>query len=139
MSGSCAPGRTGREFNTVPERIVESLTWELVCCFFPVNGPLSADRVLKLSGELRLLERPGSRTAAMAASDFGYENDFDSNWTELLKFLSCGIVDDQVIEDSQDVLPVLDDAFEQRAQLRLADRFPVPLGQDGCGHFDVAP
>jgi hypothetical protein len=86
-----------------------------------------------------LFKRAGSRTAAVPASDFRHENDLNPNGPELLKFLSCGVVDDQVIENSQDVLPVLDDAFKERAQLRLADRFPVPLGQDGCGHFDVAP
>jgi hypothetical protein len=52
--------------------------------------------------------------------------------------LGGGVVADQVFENRKDVLAVLDDALEQRAQPRLADGFLIPLRKHGAGHFDIA-
>src|SRR5581483_6922017 len=41
------------------------------------------------------------------------------------------------IEDGQHVPPVLHDSRENILQLRLALRFPVPLGEHRWRHFDV--
>jgi hypothetical protein len=58
---------------------------------------------------------------------------------KLLEALRGGIVADEVLEDCQDVLAILHDPLEQRAKLRLADGFFVPLGKDSGGDLNVLP
>ena len=56
----------------------------------------------------------------------------------LLKLLHSRVVADEVLENGQNVLPVADDALEQRTQLGITPGFPVPFGQDGRRNFNVA-
>ena len=44
---------------------------------------------------------------------------------------------DQVFKNCENVLAVTHNGFQYRTQLRLADGFFVPLGQDGGGDLDV--
>ena len=57
---------------------------------------------------------------------------------ELLQTLGGGVVADQIFENREDVLPVLNHTFQNRTKLRLALRFPVPLGKDCSRDADVA-
>lgn len=61
------------------------------------------------------------------------------NRSALLKFLRRSVVAEQILEDGQNILPVTNNALKQRAELRLADRLAIPLGQDRRRNFDVAP
>lgn len=61
------------------------------------------------------------------------------NFRELLDFLRGGVVPDQVFKNGEHVAAIFDDAFEHRAEVRLALTFTVPLGEDGGGNGDVAP
>ena len=56
----------------------------------------------------------------------------------VLQTLRSGIVAEQIFENRQDVLAVLDDAFENRPKLRLAFGFAIPFGEHGGGDADVA-
>ena len=58
--------------------------------------------------------------------------------TELLKFLRGRVVTDQIFEDGQDVLPILNDLFQDGAKLRGAHGFLVPFRQNGRGNLYVA-
>jgi len=51
---------------------------------------------------------------------------------KLLQALGCGIVAEQIFENCEDVLAVLNDAFQHRTKLGLALGFAVPFGED-CG------
>ena len=51
---------------------------------------------------------------------------------KLLQALGCGIVAEQIFENCEDVLAVLDDAFQHRTKLRLALGFAVPFSEH-CG------
>src|SRR5271156_2128266 len=88
--------------------------------------------------------------AAMASSTFcirktpTQENHFlrNSNCGEceragLLKFLSGGVVADQIFKDGQDVLAIADDGLEYGAKLGLAHRFAVPFGENRCGDLNI--
>jgi hypothetical protein len=57
---------------------------------------------------------------------------------KLLQTLRSGIVADQVFEDGKNVLAVLHDAFENRAELRLALGFAIPLCEDSRGNANIA-
>ena len=56
---------------------------------------------------------------------------------ELLEPLRGGIVADEVLEYGQDVLAILNNPLEQRAELRLAHGFLIPLGEDGGGDLNI--
>ena len=51
---------------------------------------------------------------------------------KLLQALRGGIVAEQIFENCEDVLAVLDDAFQDRTKLGLALAFAVPFSED-CG------
>ena len=57
---------------------------------------------------------------------------------ELLQTLRSGIVADQIFEDGENVLAVLHDAFENRAELRLAFCFAIPFREDSGGDANIA-
>jgi hypothetical protein len=57
----------------------------------------------------------------------------------LLKFLRCSVVAEEILENRQNILPVADNALQQRAKLRLAHRLAIPLGQDSRRNSDIAP
>jgi hypothetical protein len=57
---------------------------------------------------------------------------------KLLQALGCGIVADKIFKYCENVLPVLNHTFQDRTELRLAFRFAIPLGENGCGDADVA-
>jgi len=47
------------------------------------------------------------------------------------------VVADQVFKYGEQVAAVVDNTFEQAAQMGLPLGFPVPLGQHRCGHRDI--
>lgn len=57
---------------------------------------------------------------------------------ELLQALRGGIVAEQIFENGEDVLAVLDDAFQNRTKLGLALGFAIPLGEHGGGYANIA-
>jgi hypothetical protein len=57
---------------------------------------------------------------------------------KLLQSLRSGIVAEQIFENGEDVLAVLDDAFQNRTKLRLALGFAVPLREHRGGDANVA-
>jgi len=56
----------------------------------------------------------------------------------LLQALRSGIVAEQIFENGQDVLAILDDAFQNRTKLGLAFGFAIPLREHRGGDADVA-
>jgi hypothetical protein len=56
----------------------------------------------------------------------------------LLQALHSGIVAEQIFENGEDVLAVLDDAFQNGTKLRLALGFAIPLGENRSGDANVA-
>ena len=56
----------------------------------------------------------------------------------LLNVLFRQVVPDEVLEDGKHVLPIADDALQQRAQLRIPPRFPIPFGQHRRRNLDSA-
>lgn len=55
-----------------------------------------------------------------------------------MNFLSGAVVHDQILENGKYMPPVFNDALEQRAKVRLALAFAIPLGEDGRGNSNVA-
>jgi hypothetical protein len=56
----------------------------------------------------------------------------------LLQTLRSGIVAEQIFENGEDVLAVLNDAFQDGAKLGLALGFAIPLCENGGGDANVA-
>lgn len=73
-----------------------------------------------------------------AAARISFLSATNAGLRELLKLLRGGIVADQVFEDSEHVLAILYDAFENRPQLRLANRLAVPFREDRWRHLYIA-
>jgi hypothetical protein len=65
------------------------------------------------------------------------QENFCGGQRELLKPLRGCVVADEVLENGEHVLAVLDDPLEQRPELRLADGFLIPLGENGGGNLNV--
>jgi len=57
---------------------------------------------------------------------------------KLLQALRSGIVAEEIFENSQDVLAVLDDAFQNRTKLRLSLGFAIPFCEHRGGDANVA-
>ena len=56
----------------------------------------------------------------------------------LLQALRSGIVAEQIFKNCQDVLAILDDAFQDRTKFGLALGFAIPLGEHRGGDANVA-
>jgi hypothetical protein len=57
---------------------------------------------------------------------------------KLLEALRGGIVAEQIFENCEDVLAVLDDAFQNRTKLGLALGFAIPFSEHRGWHANVA-
>jgi hypothetical protein len=55
-----------------------------------------------------------------------------------LQALRSGIVAEQIFENCQDVLAILDNAFQNGTKLRLALGFAIPFGEHRGGDANVA-
>ena len=58
---------------------------------------------------------------------------------DLLNSLLVGVATDEILKDCQHVPPVVDDALEHGAEVRLALTFPVPFGEHGCWDGNIPP
>src|ERR1700683_4309084 len=83
-----------------------------------VEAKLQFSRAVARRGSVALLERCESKTSSR------------SDARKLLKPLRGGVVADKVLENCEDVLAILHDALEQRAKLRLAHGFLIPLREN---------
>ena len=57
---------------------------------------------------------------------------------KLLQALRSGIVAEEIFENGEDVLAILDDAFQNRTKLGLALGFAIPLSKHRGGDANVA-
>ena len=57
---------------------------------------------------------------------------------KLLQALRSGIVAEEIFENGEDVLAILDDAFQNGAKLGLALGFAIPFGKHRGGDANVA-
>jgi hypothetical protein len=56
-----------------------------------------------------------------------------------LDSLGLAVRADQGVKNGENVAAVIDHAGEDVAEMGVALGFPVPFGEDGAGHFNVAP